>query len=79
MVRELVRRLSRWAVNDPTGPGSGVYRVMRGGTFINSLGYCHSAMRSCIPAAHEGTATGVRVALVPARTVEAAAPVQRRD
>ena len=51
---------------DPKGPSSGLYRVMRGGSWFNFAEYCRSANRSIVvPAYHLSDAVGFRLALSP--------------
>ncbi len=41
-----LRYYTTTAVSDPTGPATGSYRVIRGGSWISSAGRCRSAIRS---------------------------------
>ncbi|MDO4585390.1 MAG: formylglycine-generating enzyme family protein [Planctomycetia bacterium] len=53
------------SVTDPTGPTSGTYRVIRGGSWRNFAERCRSAIRlDCTPTVR-GNNLGLRLALVP--------------
>ena len=53
------------AVTDPTGPGRGSDRVMRGGSWGNDAGDCRLANRRNGDPAYRGSYGGFRLALVP--------------
>lgn len=50
---------------DPTGPGTGKYRVLRGGCWRDYAWYCRSACRQLLTPSFVGSCLGFRVALVP--------------
>ena len=54
------------AVTDPTGPGIGLFRVMRGGGWRNNADYCRSAAQNCYYPSSRHNFCGFRVALAPA-------------
>ena len=47
--------------NNPTGPSSGSYRVMRSGSWINSARYCRSAYRNWYTPTYTNYNLGFRV------------------
>ena len=49
-------------MTDPTGPDTGGYRVLRGGSWFNRGRYCRSANRSSNAPGLAGSATGFRLA-----------------
>jgi formylglycine-generating enzyme required for sulfatase activity len=51
--------------DDPTGPETGSFRVVRGGGLTSSASSCGSAVRRCVEPAERGPSVGLRVALVP--------------
>ena len=53
-------------LDDPAGPETGSYRMIRGGSWSNSAGYCRSARRQGYWPAGRLSSLGFRVALVPA-------------
>ena len=53
------------SVTDPTGPASGVYRVLRGGNCYIPAKYCRSAYRYISNPTNRVYGVGFRVALVP--------------
>ena len=53
------------AVTDPTGPASGSYRVIRGGSWDYGAQYCRSAIRFSNNPTYRLNFVGFRVALVP--------------
>jgi len=53
------------AVTDPTGPSSGTYRVMRGGSWRNNARYCRSAYRDYSSPGRRYYACGFRLVLLP--------------
>ncbi len=53
-------------VDDPQGPASGSYRVLRGGSWVNNAWNCRSADRFRRGPANRSTNLGFRLALVPA-------------
>ncbi len=59
-------RLGRYpveAVTDPTGPTSGTYYVIRGGSWVNQACACRSAARQGDSIDHHGDVLGFRVAI----------------
>ena len=52
--------------DDPPGPATGSYRVVRGGFWFSGAGGCRSAYRYCYPPGTRGSSKGLRVSLVPA-------------
>ena len=52
------------SVTDPTGPDSGSYRVLRGGSWSGSAGYCRSAFRHSSDPSSRSSIYGARLALV---------------
>jgi len=52
-------------VDDPSGPISGIYRVMRGGSWNSSEGGCRSALRTYWLGSFSSISLGFRVALAP--------------
>jgi formylglycine-generating enzyme required for sulfatase activity len=53
------------AVTDPTGPASGLYRVIRGGSYLKPAEYCRSASRSGYKPSSRNYHHGFRVSLSP--------------
>ncbi|MBO4715569.1 MAG: SUMF1/EgtB/PvdO family nonheme iron enzyme, partial [Verrucomicrobia bacterium] len=53
------------SVTDPTGPATGSYRVMRGGSWYGDANFCRSAMRSSYIPSYYVFICGFRVALAP--------------
>ena len=53
------------AVTDPTGPASGLYRVIRGGSYLKPAEYCRSASRSGGYPSYRYYYDGFRVSLSP--------------
>jgi len=53
------------AVTDPTGPASGLYRVIRGGSYLKPAGICRSASRGWYSPSSRYFISGVRVSLSP--------------
>jgi formylglycine-generating enzyme len=49
-------------VTDPTGPSSGAYRVLRGGSWNSFARYCRSAFRDDIHPVSRGNRLGLRLA-----------------
>ncbi|MGI9468848.1 MAG: formylglycine-generating enzyme family protein [Rubripirellula sp.] len=49
----------------PTGPASGQYRVIRGGSWVNTADYCRSAIRLCGKLSYSLNGLGFRVCLIP--------------
>ena len=56
---------SSTAVEDPVGPTSGVYRVLRGGGWCDSASYCRSAIRSAVNSSYSSYTIGFRVVCLP--------------
>lgn len=56
------RRYPGGSVLDPTGPSSGQFHVIRGGSYFHSAGFCRSAFRSWFPLSNS-RAVGFRLAL----------------
>jgi formylglycine-generating enzyme required for sulfatase activity len=56
------------SVTDPSGPGSGSHRVIRGGSWLPFAVNCRSAFRFMITPDIRENSLGFRVALTPART-----------
>jgi formylglycine-generating enzyme required for sulfatase activity len=50
---------------DPTGPASGVYRVVRGGSWINGAGLLRASYRLDITPGYAFDSVGFRVARAP--------------
>lgn len=50
---------------NPTGPSSGSYRVLRGGSWYNFAFCCHVAYRHCGPPSSRGASSGFRVVCLP--------------
>jgi formylglycine-generating enzyme required for sulfatase activity len=50
-------------MRDPTGPPTGVMRVVRGGSWKNHAHACRPAYRNALPPHQKNTATGFRVVL----------------
>jgi formylglycine-generating enzyme required for sulfatase activity len=50
---------------DPQGPATGLYRVIRGGSWSSGAGPCRSAARSTTPRLNGGDFIGFRVVLAP--------------
>ena len=58
------------AVSDPTGPSTGLYRVIRGGGWFSSARYCRSAYRNCYGYPDDRSSDyGFRVALAPTKNI----------
>ena len=55
------------AVSDPTGPGTGRYRVIRGGSWYSWACSCQSALRFSYDSGKGDDDNGFRVALAPVR------------
>ena len=53
------------AVRDPSGPPAGQFRVLRGGSWDASAGFCRSALRHWKPTSGGNASIGFRVALAP--------------
>ena len=53
------------AASDPTGPGTGVHRVDRGGSWYNGARFCRSARRAGREPGFRNSDLGFRVALAP--------------
>jgi formylglycine-generating enzyme required for sulfatase activity len=53
-------------MDDPTGPSVGTRRVVRGGSWFHSAGYCRPAFRNSDAPGDRTSWLGFRVALVPA-------------
>ena len=53
------------AQTNPTGPSSGSYRVLRGGSWYNNAGYCRVSNRSSNYPSYRNDYFGFRVVLVP--------------
>ena len=53
------------SVVDPKGPSSGIYRVVRGGSFGNGLFSCRSASRSITKQKDRSDNSGIRLAMDP--------------
>ena len=53
------------AVTDPMGPASGQYRVIRGGSWVNTADYCRSATRFGGKLSYSVNGLGFRVCLSP--------------
>ena len=58
-------RLPGGAVTDPTGPGTGAARVLRGGSWYNSGRICRSGARGPSSLDYKGNDVGFRVVLAP--------------
>ena len=56
---------SSGSVTDPTGPATGSYRVIRGGSWSNTAGYCRSAYRGRYGPSGRSNGSGFRVSLSP--------------
>ncbi len=56
------------AATDPTGPGSGIFRVNRGGSFGSGANSLRSAARAANPPPEASAYRGFRVALCPVQT-----------
>ncbi|MCY2995663.1 MAG: SUMF1/EgtB/PvdO family nonheme iron enzyme [Planctomycetota bacterium] len=54
-------------VSDPSGPSSGSYRVVRGGSWLNAAKYCRSASRTGHKPKDRLNYMGFRVCFVPAK------------
>lgn len=50
---------------DPTGPSTGIYRVLRGGSWINSAGNCRLSYRYFRTPSYSNSIAGFRLVLVP--------------
>jgi formylglycine-generating enzyme required for sulfatase activity len=50
------------AVTDPVGPDTGSSRVLRGGSWVNSAGYCRSAVRNSLSPGYRSSNYGFRLA-----------------
>ena len=61
------------AIDDPTGPSGGSFRVLRGGTWDYNAGICRSAVRSYTTPEDRSNHTGFRVCYVPVPAIEQAA------
>ena len=61
-------------VTDPTGPASGMHRVLRGGSWLTTGGQCRSARRNHEPPAAVHSDIGFRVVCGAAPEPEAGAP-----
>ena len=57
------------AVTDPTGPGTGSYRVVRGGSWYNIASSCRSAFRVSEAPSSSNSLCGFRVALAPSKII----------
>ena len=53
------------SMTNPTGPGSGTYRVLRGGSWNSSDGYCRSADRIYYNPDYAGYNFGFRIVRTP--------------
>jgi formylglycine-generating enzyme required for sulfatase activity len=51
--------------SDPQGPSRGSFRVLRGGGWFNTAGYCRSAIRLANEASMRSDYLGVRLAMSP--------------
>jgi len=61
------RKYYKWSRDrDPTGPSSGEYRVIRGGSWFDSLMSCRSAHRGKYLPAKSGNTIGFRIVCIPA-------------
>ena len=58
-------RYSSSAQTNPTGPSSGSYRVLRGGCWSDSAGYCRVSIRAFNNPSNRPDSDGFRVVLVP--------------
>jgi len=54
-------------VKNPRGPESGSYRVLRGGSWLDSAGSCRSAVRNWFSPGERNNFTGIRLALSPSQ------------
>ena len=50
------------SANNPTGPSSGVKRVVRGGSFTYDANYCRCKVRNSLPETNRSLAVGLRLA-----------------
>lgn len=50
---------------DPTGPSTGIYRVLRGGSWINSVEHFRLSRRYFRPSSYSNSIAGFRLVLVP--------------
>jgi formylglycine-generating enzyme required for sulfatase activity len=62
------------AVDDPSGPTTGSFRVLRGGSWAKLAGYCRSAYRYGGRPENRTVDLGLRVSLIPADKATAAEP-----
>jgi formylglycine-generating enzyme required for sulfatase activity len=60
-----VGKLPGGSVSDPSGPASGVMRVVRGGCWYRAPGVCRAAFRGWAPAGARYNSVGFRLALAP--------------
>ena len=65
--------------DDPPGPSSGSYRVLRGGSFFDYAGYCRSANRADRPPGSRSFSLGFRIALVPSEQANKTSPAAEVD
>ena len=59
------RDYSSGSVTDPTGASSGIYRVLRGGSWYRNGNYCRSAFRSYSAPDDPSHNSGFRIARTP--------------